>query len=225
MTTDAKLRNPSGKRRIFVVDDHPVVRKGLAQLIAQEADIEVCGGAEGETEALQQIKTLLPDLVVVDISLKEGHGIDLIVQLKATLPNVKTLVWSMFDEKLFAERALRAGAMGYINKQHSIEKAIDAIRQVLNGELYVSPEMTGLLLRRVGEGEGLDEDPLRRLTNRELEVFELIGKGITTRQIGRMLGISQKTAETHREKIKTKLGLKNSSELARRAVQWVLENG
>lgn len=225
MKTETEYRTRTGKRKIFVVDDHPVVRKGLAQLIAHEPDIEVCGGAEGATEAMQQIGSLHPDLVLVDISLKEGHGIDLITQLKASCPQVKTLVWSMFDEKLFAERALRAGASGYINKQHSIEKAVDAIRLVLDGELYLSPEMTKLFLRRVGGDKAIEEDSVRRLTDRELSVFQMIGKGMTTRQIGRMLGISQKTVESHREKIKSKLDLKNGSELHCRAVQWMLENG
>jgi len=225
MTPGTNVRPRIDKRKILVVDDHPIVRKGLAQLIAHESDIEVCGGAENVAEALEQVSALHPDLVVVDISLKDSHGIELIAQVKASHPEVKTLVWSMFDEKVFAERALRAGAMGYINKQQSIEKVVDAIRQVLSGEMYLSPQMTNLFLRRVGGCEPLEEDPIRHLTDRELEVFEMIGKGLTTQQIARKLDISPKTVESHREKIKTKLELKNAAQLAQRAVQWVLENG
>jgi DNA-binding NarL/FixJ family response regulator len=213
------------KRKILIVDDHPIVRMGLAELIAPETDLELCGEAEDVAGALQQVRALHPDLVVVDISLKDSHGMELIEQIKASHPEVKMLVWSMFDEKVFAERALRAGAMGYINKRQAIQKVVEAIRQVLNGEMYLSPQMTNLFLRRVGGREPLDEDPIRRLTDRELEIFEMIGRGMTTRQIAGKLEISPNTVESHREKIKTKLDIKNAAELAQRAVQWVLENG
>ena len=212
------------QRRILIVDDHPIVRKGLAQLLAHEPDMEVCNGAESVNEALELVRACQPDLVVVDISLRDSHGIDLIVEIKAAYPRVKMLVWSMFDEKVFAERALRAGASGYINKQESVERVVDAIRQVLAGEMYLSPRMTNLFLRRVGAGQALEEDPIGQLSNREIEVFEMIGKGLTTRLIARKLKLSPKTIESHREKIKAKLGLKNAAELARRAIQWVLEN-
>jgi DNA-binding NarL/FixJ family response regulator len=213
------------KRKILIVDDHPIVRRGLAELIAPEPDLEVCGGAEDVAEALEQVRTLHPDLVVVDISLKDSHGIDLIARLKASHPEVKMLVWSMFDEKVFAERALRAGAMGYITKRQSIEKVVDVIRQVLRGEMYLSPEMTKLFLQRAGRSKLPEEDPIRRLTQREMEVFQMIGNGMTTQQIAHKLGLSPKTIESHREKIKTKLDLNNAAQLSRRAVQWVLENG
>ena len=183
MTLASKVRPRIDKRKVLIVDDHPIVRKGLMQLIAHEPDIEVCGEAEDVAEALEQVSSLRPDLAVIDISLKDSHGIELIGQVKASYPEVKMLVWSMFDEKVFAERALRAGAMGYINKQKSIEKVVDAIRQVLAGEMYLSPRMTNLFLRRLGGGDPLEKDPIRRLTNRELQIFEMIGKGMTTQRI------------------------------------------
>jgi len=213
------------KRRILIVDDHPIIRRGIAQLLADAPDVEVCGGAESVAEALEQLEARRPDLVVVDISLKESHGLDLIAQIKARYGGVKVLVWSAFDEKIFAERALRAGAMGYINKQEPLDKVVAAIRKILGGEVYLSPAMTNALLRTARGPESLHEDPVGRLTDRELEVFQMIGKGMTTQQIARKLDLSPKTVEAHREKIKTKLDLKNASQLTQRAVQWMLENG
>jgi DNA-binding NarL/FixJ family response regulator len=225
MTPSSEVRPRIDKRKVLIVDDHPIVRKGLMQLIAHEPDIEVCGEAENVADGLELVRTLRPDLVVVDMSLKESHGIELIGQVRASYPEVKMLVWSMFDETVFAERALRAGAMGYINKQQSIENMVDAIRQVLDGEVYLSSQMTNRFLRRVGGRESLEEDPIRRLTDRELQIFEMIGQGMTTQRIARKLDISPKTVASHREKIKTKLDLNSAAELAQRAVQWVLENG
>ena len=213
------------KRKILIVDDHPVVRSGLADLLAREPDIEVCGGADNVTDGLRQVEALRPDLVVVDISLNDSSGIELISELKDRHAGVKSLVWSMFDEKIFAERALRAGALGYINKREPIENMVRAVRQVLAGEMYLSPQMTNRLVRRACGGGPSSEDPIQRLSNRELQIFEMIGSGSTTKQIARKLDLSPKTVEAHREKIKAKLDLKNAAELNRRAVQWVLENG
>lgn len=210
--------------RVLIVDDHPVVRRGLAELISDEPDLEVCGEASDAPDALRQVETRRPDVVVVDISLQSGNGIELIQQIKERDERIKTLVSSMHDESLFAERALRAGAMGYINKQEPTEKVIDAIREVLSGQVYLSARMANRLLQSVVGGETLEQDPIGSLSNRELEVFELIGQGLTTKKIAGRLHLSPKTIETHREKIKTKLNLSNSTELSRRAVQWVLEN-
>lgn len=213
------------KCKILVVDDHPIVRKGLAQLIAQEPDIELCGDAESVTQALEQIAARDPDLVVVDMALKDSHGMELLAEIRSRFPHVRTLVWSMFDEKVYAERAIRAGAMGYVNKQESTQQLMDAIRQVLNGEFYVSSQMTRALLRRISGGTAMDQDPIQSLSNRELEVFEMIGNALTTQQIARKLNLSPKTVEAHRERIKAKLHLANAAELSRRAIQWVLEGG
>ncbi len=213
------------KCKILVVDDHPIVRKGLAQLISQEPDIELCGDAESVPQALERIAARDPDLVVVDMALKDSHGMELLAEIRSRFPRVRTLVWSMFDEKVYAERAIRAGAMGYVNKQESTQQLMDAIRQVLNGEFYVSSQMTRALLRRISGSTLLDQDPIQTLSNRELEVFEMIGNALTTQQIARKLNLSPKTVEAHRERIKTKLSLANAAELSRRAIQWVLEGG
>ena len=213
------------KRTLMIVDDHPIVRRGLAELLARELDFEVREGADNVADAIKDVETLHPDLVVVDMSLNDGSGIELITAIKARCADVKTLVWSMFDEKLFAERALQAGAMGYVNKKEPIENMVNAVRQVLQGNIYLSAQMTTRLLHRVCNNGKSEGDPIQKLSNRELEVFQMLGNGMTTKQIGGKLDLSPKTIEAHRENIKAKLDLKNGAELNRRAVQWVLENG
>ncbi|MDA1049200.1 MAG: response regulator transcription factor [Planctomycetota bacterium] len=212
--------------RILIVDDHALVRLGLAQLISDEPDMEVCGDASDADEALAKVKELQPHLVILDISLQRGNGIELTKCLKARHPNVKVLISSMHDESLFAERALRAGALGYINKQEATDKVIGAIRQVLDGQIYLSSEMTNHLLHRLGNhrDELLERPSLESLSDREWEVFELIGRGLATRQIAKQLHLSIKTIETHREHIKEKLALTSGAELTRHAIQWVLED-
>jgi DNA-binding NarL/FixJ family response regulator len=212
-----------GKTRVMIVDDHPIMQLGLAELIGAEPDLEVCGTAGEVSEALQKIDALRPEVAVVDISLKGGSGIELIEQCKSRYGDVRILVSSMYDESLFAERALRAGAMGFINKQENTDLLIVAIRQIIGGQVYLSPKMANRLLRTVVGGVPPSGDPIVGLSTRELEVFELIGQGMTTKQVARKLHLSPKTIETHREKIKSKLNLKNSAELSCRAVQWVLE--
>ncbi len=214
----------TGKRRILLVDDHAVLRSGLSELIDQEPDWEVCGEAEDIMTAMKLVKAQQPDLAVVDISLKDGLGLDLIKQVKSLELNVRILVLSMHDEVLFAERVLQAGAMGYINKQEPLEVILQAIRRVLGGRIYLSDRMTERLLHRVHAGESIAVSPIERLTDRELEVFEMIGGGMKSRDIAEKLHLSIKTIDTHRENIKVKLNLESSSELARRAVQWILEN-
>lgn len=211
------------KQRILVVDDHPIVCRGLRELVAGEPDLEVCGEAGDVAEALRQLDATRPDVVVIDLSLKGGHGIDLIEKISSRDDRIRMLVSSMHDESLFAERVLRAGARGYISKQESPDKIIDALRQVLRGEIYLSPRMTNRILHRAVVGKPVEYDPIEGLSNRELQVFEMIGQGLGTKQIAQRLHLSHKTVETHREKIKTKLNLSNSAELSRRATQWVLE--
>jgi DNA-binding NarL/FixJ family response regulator len=212
------------RRRVMIVDDHPIVRRGLADVIACQPDLEVCGEAAGVADAVDEVGRTRPDVVVIDLALKDGHGIELIEQIKARDEHAKMLVSSMHDETLFAERALRAGAMGYVSKQEPTENLLEAIRHVLRGEIYLSSRMTGRLLRHLRDGGVVGADPIAGLSDREIQVFEMIGQGLTTRQIARNLGLSPKTVETHRQKVKDKLNLKNSAELNRRAVQWVLEN-
>jgi DNA-binding NarL/FixJ family response regulator len=225
MTMENMSQRRRGRFRVLLVDDHPLVRRGIADVIAREDDLEVCGEAADVTEALAALERTAPDLVLVDLTLKSGHGIELIEKIKAQDARIKTLVSSMHDETLFAERVLQAGAMGYLTKQESPETLIGAIRQVLRGEVYLSPRMTSRLLRRVTSGTVSKDDPIEGFSNREIEVFEMIGQGMTIQQIAARLHWSPKTVETHREKIKQKLNLKNSTELNRRAVQWVLEGG
>jgi DNA-binding NarL/FixJ family response regulator len=211
------------KYKVLIVDDHPIVRRGLADLIDQEADLEVCGEASDTDEALRLVDSASPDVAVIDMSLKSGHGLELIEQIRVKNDRVKMLVSSMHDELLFAERSLRAGAMGYVPKHEPTEKLIDAIRQVLRGQIYLTPRMGNRLLHGMVAGAANDDNPIKGLSNRELEVFEMIGQGFTTQNIAQKLQLSDKTIETHREKIKRKLNLKNSAELSRSAVQWVLE--
>lgn len=218
--------NKDAKIRILIVDDHPIVREGLAARIAQQADMAVCGQAEDVADALELVKETQPHLAIIDLSLKSGQGLDLIKRIQASSSTTKTLVSSMYDESLYAERALRAGALGYVNKQEMSEKIVEAIRQVLDGKVYLSPRMTERMLQRaVGVPPQLDQSPVESLTDRELEIFKLIGQGKTTRQIAGELYVSVKTVETHRENIKSKLGIVNAAELSREAVQWVMENG
>ena len=213
------------KQRIFIVDDHAMVRDGIKLQISMHQDLEVCGEAESADEAFALVKQTHPDLVVVDVSLKNGNGIELVKQIKSYDGKIKMLVSTMYNESLYAERALRAGAMGYLNKQESRDKVIDAIRAVLSGQRYLSPKMTERLVGQAVGNTDPTQSPIDTLTNRELEVFQLIGEGVTTGAIARKLHLSPHTIDSHREKIKTKLGLKNSGELQREAVQWVLENG
>lgn len=225
MATNMQNHVQLAKYKVLIVDDHPIVRQGLARLIEREPDIAVSEGADNVADAFEEVKALQPDLVLVDISLKGSHGIELISQIKAYNDRIKTIVWSMFDEKVYAERALRAGARGYVNKQESIETVVAAIRQVLRDDVYLSPRMTNRILQRLGAGNTAETDPVASLSDREIEVFRMIGEGMTTQAIARKLGLRPKTIESHREKIKIKLNLKNAAELNCRAVQWMLENG
>jgi DNA-binding NarL/FixJ family response regulator len=223
MTVESTIRKQGGKSRVLLVDDHPMVRRGVADVIAHETDLEICGEATDVPEAMRELERTHPDVVLVDLTLKSGHGLELIEKIKARDPRVKMLVSSMHDETLFAERVLQAGAMGYITKQEPPEALLGAIRKVLRGQVYLSPRMTSRLLTRVAAGSVSGEDPVKNLSNREIEVYEMIGQGLTIQQIAARLHLSPKTVETHREKIKQKLNLKSSTELNRRAVQWTLE--
>jgi DNA-binding NarL/FixJ family response regulator len=208
---------------VLIVDDHPIVRRGVTEVINAEPDLEVCGTADDVATALVEIEAVRPDVAIIDIGLKGGNGLQLIEQVKGRFAEVKMLVSSMYDESMFAERVLRAGAMGFINKQEDAQRLVHALRQVLCGEVYVSEKVANRLLNCVVGGQAPDYNPIRGLSTRELEVFEFIGQGLTTKQIARKLNLSPKTIETHREKIKSKLNLKNGAELNCRAVQWVLE--
>jgi DNA-binding NarL/FixJ family response regulator len=218
---------PKPPARILIVDDHPIVRQGYTQLIGNQPDLEVCGFAESEEDALRQVKAMQPDLVVIDLTLKDSHGIELIKQLAPRVPLVKMLVVSAHDENLFADRALDAGALGYINKQEATERLIDGIRTVLAGEVYLSQRMTRQLLRRrVGHtlSASPDQSPIALLTDRELQVFRFMGEGLSSKEIADKMFLSRKTVDRYRENIKSKLDIAHSAQLVQRATPWVLEN-
>jgi DNA-binding NarL/FixJ family response regulator len=211
------------RRTVFLVDDHPIVRQGLALLINREPDLAVCGDAEEAGSAFRRIEELKPDLIVVDISLNGPDGLDLLKNIRARDPNLPVLILSMLDESLYAERALRAGASGYIMKQEATERVLVAIRRILGGEVYVSDRMANRMLHRLVGGSRVEQrSPIADLTDRELEVFRLIGEGHGTRQIADELHISVKTVESYQSHIKEKLSLKNARELVQRAIQWTV---
>jgi DNA-binding NarL/FixJ family response regulator len=211
--------------RILIVDDHPIVREGFAALIAGHADLSVCGQAEDIDGALRLIEQSLPDIAVIDISLKNESGLELIRHIKEQFKSVRMLAVSMHDENLYGERVLAAGAMGYLNKQTAGRKIVDAIHQILHGRIYLSEELSErLLTRQVTGNKNRPTIGVEALTDRELEVFTLIGTGLTTNEIAEKLYLSIKTIETHRQKIKWKLNLKNTAELSREAAHWVLLN-
>lgn len=210
--------------RVLIVDDHPVVRDGLSALLATEPDLEVCGEAEDVAGALALLKTSRPDVVIVDVSLKSGNGIDLVKRIRTHDAAVRVIVWSMYPEDLYAERALRAGAQGYIHKGQSTSEILTALRVVLEGKVYLSGDQADRLLRRlVGGSKDSERTPVECLSDRELEAFALTGQGRTTQQIAETLHVSPKTVETFRARIKEKLGLGNITELIQRATEWVAE--
>ena len=206
--------------KILIVDDHAVMRQGLAKLLSDEQGLRVCGEAENVSDALKAIGRLKPDLTIVDISLPGRTGIELIRDVRRDYPQVCVLVLSMHDETIYAERALRAGARGYIMKQEGGKVVVEAIRKVLTGQVYLSERMTAKLCERISAGSQAPDSPLEVLSDREMEVFQLIGDGLTTRQIAEQLFLSMKTVEVHRDHIKRKLNLKDGSALVRHAIRW-----
>lgn len=211
--------------RIMIVDDHPLMRDGLSLRITSQDDLDVCGEASTEDEAYELVKQTCPDLVLVDISLKCGNGIELVKRIKSLGTSTRMLVVSTYPESLYAERAMRAGAMGYLNKQETNDKLIEAIRIVLSGERFASAEMTQRFLAMALGKRSETQDSLELLSDRELEVYRLIGAGFTTGSIAEQLFLSTHTIDTHRENIKRKLGCKTGAELSRQAMQSMLESG
>ena len=215
----SKAEKPLRIFQVLLVDDHPIVRHGLAQLINQQEDLKVWREVDGGQEALAVLEKGLPDIALVDISLKDMTGLDLIKQILARHKDLPILVLSMHDENLYAQRALLAGARGYIMKDKATEKLFEAIRKILGGETFLSQEMA--MNMAFQKRSNKEEDPLLRLTDRELEVLQMIGEGLGTRQIAEKLYLSIKTIETYRAKVKEKLNLKTSSEMVQYAVQFV----
>lgn len=212
-----------GKRRVFVVDDHPIVRQGLALLVNAEPDLIVCGDAEESRGALDAIGRLKPDVVIVDISLSGPDGLDLVKAIRGRAASVPVLVLSMHDELIYAERALRAGANGYIMKQEATERVLIALRRILDGEVYLSDRAAGRLVRQYVRGaRDAGRSAVSGLSDRELEVFRLIGEGHSTRHIADELHLSVKTVETYQAHIKEKLSLRSARELVQHAIEWHL---
>jgi len=218
--------DPADAKRIVIVDDHPLFRKGLEQLIHSDGTFAVCGEAGSAAEAMDVIRKLDPDLAIVDVSLPGANGIELIKNIRAEFPKLPILVLSMHDESLYALRALRAGAQGYVMKQEALANVVQAIHEVFSGRPYLSPAMAAQVITNFAQtpSEG-EADVIDRLSDRELEILELIGKGNEVRQIGKLLHLSPKTVETHRAHIKEKLNLASAHQVGRFAVQWVSARG
>jgi DNA-binding NarL/FixJ family response regulator len=223
--TEQKRGQPTNKKRVLIVDDHPILRKGLSMMINQEADLAVCGEAEDAHKAMELIDRVKPDLVIVDISLPGVDGVELLKNIKARFGDLPALVVSMHDESLFAERALRAGARGYIMKQEALDDVLTAIRRVLHGEIFVSSRVTTKMLEKLVETDVRKANsPLELLSDRELTVLRLIGQGLGTRQIADDLHLSVKTIESYRMHLKEKLKLTSGTDLLKYAIQWVQNN-
>lgn len=223
MTATARMSPLVKKHRILLIDDHPIVRQGLALLIDREADLHVCGEAEQASSAMHAIATLRPDLVVLDISLSGPDGLDVLKEIRSRTGSLPVLILSMHDETIYAERALRAGANGYIMKQEATEKVLVAIRKILKGEVYLSERLTSAMLNHYVHGATtVKNSPLLSLTDRELEIFRLIGEGHATRQIADELHLSVKTVESHQAHIKEKLALRSARELVQHAIEWTV---
>jgi DNA-binding NarL/FixJ family response regulator len=215
-------KSESSKMKVYLVDDHPIVRQGLIKLIEQEDGLEVCGESGSVAEALSELKKLSPDVILVDISLEDSNGLELIKLVDDLGMQIPMLVLSMHDETLYAEHALRAGASGYVMKQAASNTLIQAIEKVLEGEIYVSKAMSSQMLKMAFRSSGEDtRTGTETLSLRELEVFELIGRGNSTREIAEQLSLSVKTIETYRAHIKDKLQLRSGTELMQRAIHWV----
>ena len=212
------------KRKVLVVDDHPIVREGLTQMINREPDLTVCGNAEDMQRALQLTDSLKPDILILDISLNGPDGLDVLKYIRARDPELPVLILSMHDEALYAERALRAGANGYIMKQEATDSVLVALRRILNREVYVSERVANRMLRQFigGGSSGVAHSSVEGLSDRELEVLRLIGRGHSTRQIAEELHLSVKTVESYQAHLKEKLSLNNSRELVQYAIRWAL---
>ena len=222
-TRGPSIAGPTVQRRVLIVDDHPIVRQGLRRMIEPEPDLVVCGEVQTEREARAAIRALSPDVVIVDISLAQGDGLELVRDVHAQQPELPMLVLSMHDELIYAERLLAAGASGYIMKHAASDQLLIALRQVLNGEIYLSDTLANSVARgRLDgpEGTGGGGDPIDRLSNRELQVLSLIGRGHSSREAAESLGLSVKTVETHRQSLKRKLNLATNAQLLQYAINW-----
>lgn len=220
------LEAPLAPLRVLLVDDHPITRQGIRALVEQLPGAEICGEADGAPKAIELVNKLHPDLTIVDITLKSTNGIELTKNLRVLEPNMQVLIVSMHDENIYAERALRAGAMGYLMKQEASENILTAIRRIRGGEIYLSDRIKDKMLHRLVNHRNEEfVSPIETLSDREMEVFQLIGNGYGTRQIATKLNLSVKTIDSYREHLKEKLSLGTGSDLVRYAIQWVKSQG
>ena len=213
------------RRRVLIVDDHPIVRQGLKRMIETESDLEVCGEAATEAQARRAIRELNPDIVIVDLALQEGDGLELVRDVHAHHPDVPMLVLSMHDEAIYAERLLSEGASGYIMKQAAADQLLNALRTVLSGEIYLSEALSHTARGRAAAPGASASNPVERLTNRELQVLNLVGRGVSSREIAAELGLSVKTVESHRQSVKRKLNLTTNAQLLQYAMNWFAAAG
>jgi len=219
---EVKTAFKNSRIKVLVVDDHPIIRQGLSLLFSQKNDMEVCGEADNVETALEQIAALEPDIAIVDISLKDSNGLELIKQIKMQNKKLPVLVLSVHDESIYAERALRAGARGYIMKEELTDNVVIAIRQIMSGKLYLSSLMSEKMLDKlVQPSPGISESPVEKLSDRELEVFQLFGSGMSTKEIADKIHVSPKTVQSYRVRIKEKMNIEKTSELLKYAIQWV----
>ena len=224
--TDDSQGPPNRVTKVFIVDDHPATREGLACRLVAQGDFVICGEASELGEAMREVPATEPDIVIVDLGLRRGDGLELVKRLKDRVNPPKILVWSWRNETIYAERALRAGASGFINKSEPTSAILDAIRRVLAGDVYLKPDMMSLIVRRnvAGVDKDASSDSVAELSNRELEVFQLMGQGLDTAQVAEQLVVSPKTIETYKARIKEKLGVASGGELLVRAIRWVVAN-
>ena len=220
------VESPSRTTRLLIVDDHPLVRSGIISIIQMEEDLEICGEAEDQTTAMELVAEHSPDLVLVDLSLKNSNGLNLLKDLSQNHPDILTLAVSMHDEYTYAVRCLKAGARGYIMKQEGTEKILEAIRCVLSGQTYLSQTMTQATVEQLGAGKAASgSNPVDAMSNRELELFQLTGQGKEISEIAQVMNISPRTVEVHRSHIKKKLGLRTSTDIFQMAYDWLRQNG
>jgi DNA-binding NarL/FixJ family response regulator len=222
--TRTRPKANSAKAKVLIVDDHPVVREGFAMHLSTQPDLEVCGEAEDLPGALALLDSTKPDLAIIDISLKNSNGLELIRRIKDRNDAVRILVWSMYPEKLYAERALRAGAHGYLSKAQATHDVLDALRAILQGQVYFSKVLIEQIVKGMIGQRSKERCVIDSLSDRELEAFQLLGEGLTTESIALRMHVSPKTVETFRARIKEKLGISNLTELIQRAAQWVVES-
>lgn len=206
--------------RVFLVDDHPAIREALSFTIRDKIDMEVCGQAGTAAEACEKIPDARPDVAIVDISLKDAHGLDLVQSIRAQFPNVQVLIYSMYDELAYAERAIHVGALGYLAKSEPTRNIVEAIRSIMRGEVYLSRRMTSRILGKVVK-EQQNGFIVGKLTDRELAIFEMLGEGANIKDIAARLNLSRKTVETYRRRVKEKLGLDSVAALMQYAIQWM----